>query len=151
MFGSRDARVSNQAEITETSQSFGEKSQFQSVIGAIDGCHIQIKAPKQNHQLFITRKKFYSIVVLTCCNSKMDFTYFWAGNPDSTHDATVLRMSDLYQFSDFKIHIGYCILRNSTFPLMQWCITPYRDFHKLTQQQNNFNTVHSQCRQVIKC
>ena len=30
-----------------TSQHFGEKSEFQNIIGAVDGSHIQIKAPKQ--------------------------------------------------------------------------------------------------------
>lgn len=43
--------VTTQAEIIEISQSLGEKSQFQNGIGAVDGCHIQIKVPKQTSLL----------------------------------------------------------------------------------------------------
>ena len=35
------------AKINETSQQFGEKSEFQNILGAIDGSHIPIKAPTQ--------------------------------------------------------------------------------------------------------
>ena len=63
----------------------------------------RLKLLSNNHKLFIPGKKFYSIAVLTCCNSKMDFTYFWEGNQDGTHDATVLRMSDLY-FHSFILY-----------------------------------------------
>lgn len=131
-------------QIMETSRQFGEKSQFQNIIGAIDGSHIQIKAPRQQPH----RKKFYSIVLLAFCNSKMEFNYVWTGNPGSTHDATVLRSSDL--FNSDKIPNGYCILGDSAFPIMEWLITPFRDCGNLSQQQKRFNCIHSQCRQV-KC
>jgi hypothetical protein len=94
--------------------------------------------------------KFYSLVLMACCNSKMMFTYLWTGNPGSTHDATVLCMSDLFQFSDANIPGGYCILGDSAFPIMRWCITPFRNCGNLTQQQKKFNKMHSQCRQVIE-
>jgi hypothetical protein len=48
-----------QAELMETSQSFGEKCEFQNVIGAIDGCHIQIKAPKQQPHAYFNRKVLF--------------------------------------------------------------------------------------------
>lgn len=135
-------------QIMETSRQFGEKSQFQNIIGAIDGSHIQIKAPRQQPHAYFNRKKFYSIVLLACCNSKMEFNYVWTGNPGSTHDATVLRSSDL--FNSDKIPNGYCILGDSAFPIMEWLITPFRDCGNLSQQQKRFNRIHSQCRQVIE-
>ncbi|XP_062617902.1 putative nuclease HARBI1 [Saccostrea cucullata] len=137
------------AKMNETCQQFGEKSEFQNILGAIDGSHIPIKAPVQQPQAYFNRKKFYSIVLLACCNSKMEFTYVWTGNPGSTHDATVLRFSDLFQNSN-KIPNGYCILGDSAFPIMEWLITPFRDCGNLTQQQRRFNYVHSKCRQVIE-
>lgn len=139
------------AEINETSQHFGDNSEFQNIIGAVDGSHIQIKAPKQQPHAYnyFNRKKFYSIFLLACCNAKMEFTYVWTGNPGSTHDATVLRSSDLFQNHD-KIPNSYCLLGDSAFPILEWLITSFRDCGNLTQEQRRFNRVHSRCRQVIE-
>ena len=79
----------------------------------------------------------------------MEFTNASTGNPGSTHDATVLRYSDLFQNSD-KIPNGYFILGDSAFPIMEWLITPFRDCGNLNQQQTSFNHVHNKCRLVIK-
>lgn len=79
----------------------------------------------------------------------MEFTYVWTGNPGSTHDATVLRSSDLFQNHD-KIPNSYCLLGDSAFPILEWLITSFRDCGNLTQEQRRFNRVHSRCRQVIE-
>ena len=139
-----------QADFDDTSRDFSQKCQFQNVVGAIDGSHIPITAPKHHPHAYFNRKKFYSIVLLASCNSRMEFNYVWTGNPGSTHDATVLRTSDLFENSDTKIPAGSYILGDSAFPIMGWLITPFRDCGNLTQQQKLFNKVHSQCRQVIE-
>ena len=50
------------AEINETSQHFGEKSEFQNIIGAVNGSHIhvQIKSSKQQDHAYFNRQ-IYSI------------------------------------------------------------------------------------------
>lgn len=106
----------------------------------------QSKSLKQP-QAYFNRTRFYSIVLLACCNSKMEFSYAWIGNPGSTHDATV--SPDLYQNSHKRPN-GYCILGDSAFPIMEWLITPFRDCGNLNEQQKRFNHTHSQCRQVIE-
>ena len=141
--------LNTQAEFIETSRQFSEKSQLQNVIGAIDGCHIPIKAPTRQPHAYFNRKHFYSIVLLGCCNAKMEFNYVWTGNPGSTHDATVLS-SDLFQNSPDKILPGYYLLGDSAFPILEWLITPFRNLGNLTQQQKRFNKIHSQSRQVIE-
>ena len=125
------------------------KSLFQNVVGAIDGCHIQIKAPHHQPNAYYNRKKFHSIVLLGCRIAKMEFNYVWTGNPGSTHDTTVLRSSDLFQNSNVKIPPGYYLLGDSAFPILEWLITPFRDCGNLTRQQKLFNKTHSQCRQVL--
>jgi hypothetical protein len=139
-----------QADFIETSREFSEKSQFQNVVGAIDGCHIQIKALHHQPNAYYNRKIYHSIVLLGCCNAKMEFNYVWTGNPGSTHDAPVLRSSDLFQNSNVKIPPGYYLLGDSAFPILEWLITPFRDCGNLTRQQKLFNKTHSQCRQVIE-
>ena len=135
---------SNQQECNATSDQFSEKSHWlKNVIGAIDGCHIQIKAPKHQPYAYFNRKQFYSIILLGCCNSKMEINYVWTGNPGSTHDATVLRSSDLFQNSDVKIPADFYLLGDSAFPILDWLITPFRDFGNLTLEQKRFNKAHS--------
>ena len=87
-----------------------------------------IKAPTQQPQANFNRKNY--TIVLACCNSKMEFTYASTGNPGSTHDAPVLRYSDLFQNSD-NIPSGYCILGDSAFPIMEWLRTPIPRLWKL--------------------
>lgn len=115
----------------ETSASFGQLSELQGVVGAIDGTHIQIKAPINHAPAYYNRKKFHSLVLLATCDSNLCFTYAWTGNPGSTHDATVLRSSDLFQQADNLIEPGYYVLGDSAFPLTRWLITPFRDLGNL--------------------
>jgi hypothetical protein len=91
---------STQAQINDTCSRFGERSQFQTIIGAIDGCHIAINVPRHSPYSYFDRKRFYSVVLLASCKANTEFNYVWTGNPGSTHDATVLRSSDLFQQSN---------------------------------------------------
>ena len=55
-------------------EGFSEKSKFPNVVAAIDGSHIPIKAPKDNHEDYFNRKHFYSFLVqgivdfFICCH-----------------------------------------------------------------------------------
>lgn len=129
---------------------FGERSQFQTIIGAINGCHIAINAPRHSPHSYFNRKRFYSVVLLAPCKTNTEFNYVWTGNPGSTHDATVLRRSDLFQQRNEKIPQGYILLGDSAFPILRWLITPFRDHGNLTREQKKFNKTHSSCRVVIE-
>ena len=55
---------STRAEIGRKIEGFSEKSKFPNVVAAIDGSHIPIKAPKENHgEDYFNRKHFYSFLV----------------------------------------------------------------------------------------
>ena len=47
-----------------------EKRGFPQCVGAIDGTHIPIIAPKENPEDYFNRKHFYSINVQAICDSK---------------------------------------------------------------------------------
>jgi len=49
----------SRAEIGRKIEGFPEKSKFPNVVAAIDGSHIPIKAPKENHEEYFNRKHFY--------------------------------------------------------------------------------------------
>ncbi|XP_061186829.1 putative nuclease HARBI1 [Saccostrea echinata] len=109
------------ARIQEISNAFGDISGFQNMLGAVDGSHISIK-----------------------------FTYVWTGNPGSTHDASVLRSSELFAQSGELFPQGFYLLGDSAFPLLGWLVTPFKDYGNLTRNQRLFNVCHSKSRPVIE-
>ena len=63
------------------------------VVGAIDGSHINIKAPRQNSSAYVNRKDVHSIVLQAVCRSDMWFTDCYAGEVGSVHDVTVFNIA----------------------------------------------------------
>lgn len=59
------------------------------VIGAIDVCHIAIKAPEAQQDSYLNRKFFHSINLQGICPARKLFTNIFVGFPGSAHDARV--------------------------------------------------------------
>jgi hypothetical protein len=53
------------------------------VIGAIDGCHIPIKAPRENDSEYINRKCFHSLQLQAVCDDNLMFLDVYCGWPGS--------------------------------------------------------------------
>ena len=64
-------------------------------MGALDGSHIPIKAPKDDPNEYVNRKSFYSIVFQGVADANGKFLHVSTGYAGSIHDARVLRMSAL--------------------------------------------------------
>lgn len=124
---------------------------FPSVIGAIDGTHIQIEAPLHGAKSYYNRKHFHSVVLQAVCVDDLRFTDINVGWPGRVHDAKVLRNSSLWDTGFEKCDNGlYHLLGDGAYPLKEWLITPYRDNGHLTVQQKRFNVSLSSKRQVIE-
>ena len=54
---------STRAKISRKIEGFSEKSKVPNVVAAIDGSHIPIKAPRENHKDYFNWKHFYSYLV----------------------------------------------------------------------------------------
>ena len=83
---------------TETSQAiqkFRDISHFPQVVGALDGSHIPIKAPKEDSNEYVNRKSFHSIVLQGVADANGKFLHVSTGYAGSTHNARLLRMSSL--------------------------------------------------------
>ena len=135
-------------------EGFERRRGMKQVLGAIDGSHIAIKAPRENQDAYINRKGFHSIVLQAVCNHKLAFTDCYAGWPGATRDARVLRRSDLFtritadkegMFPENNYMLG-----DSAYPLTTWLMPPFRDIGHLTPQQRNYNFLHSSSRIVIE-
>ena len=62
-------------------------------MGAADGTHVPIKAPKTNHEDYFNRKHFFSYVMQGVVDSAGLYLSVSTGYPGSLQDARVLRLS----------------------------------------------------------
>lgn len=120
------------------------------VIGAIDGCHIPIKAPHMEPVAYVNRKGFHSVLLQAVVDSRMFFIDCCAGWPGSVHDARVFRNSPLFSYGPNVCSPRRFIIGDAAYPLLQWLLVPYRDNGRLTPVQRNFNFVHSATRCIVE-
>ncbi|XP_048259404.1 uncharacterized protein LOC124149722 [Haliotis rufescens] len=105
------------------------------VIGAIDGCHIPIKAPSSHQEDYNNRKMTHTVILQAVCDSHGVFTDCFAGVPGSAHDARVFSHSNLSQSfqSDVAQHFPdekYHLVGDSAYmyALKKWLMVPYKDY-----------------------
>ncbi|XP_055379496.1 putative nuclease HARBI1 [Condylostylus longicornis] len=123
------------------------------VIGCIDGCHIQISAPKNDSISYFNRKQVHSMVLQAVCDSNLKFIDVFFGCPGSCHDAAVWENSPLakdVKTGKRKLFNESFLLGDSAYPLSKFLIVRYRDNGFLTDQQNRFNYIHSSTRVIIE-
>ncbi|XP_018360987.1 PREDICTED: putative nuclease HARBI1 isoform X1 [Trachymyrmex cornetzi] len=125
------------------------------VIGAIDGCHIEIEAPKFDAASYRTSKKKYAVQLQAICDASLVFTDCFAGYPGAVHDVRVLHNSPLYRDAMRNERAlfpngEYLVGDKGYQPVRTWLITPYRDTGALTQAHKDFNNILSRTRQVIE-
>ena len=83
-------------ELARVIANYKEKWGFPICAGAIDGTHIPISTPQQNHASYINRKSYHSIVMQALVDSSYLFRDIVVGWPGSVHDARVFSNSQLY-------------------------------------------------------
>ncbi|XP_023240779.1 putative nuclease HARBI1 [Centruroides sculpturatus] len=142
----------NQEKAFKTSDYYTKKFGFPGVIGVVDGKHMAIKAPRNDHSSYYNRKQFYSVILQAVCNEKLLFTDCYVGEAGSVHDACVYRRSTLSKRIDEGVGfpIDTHLLGDAAYPLNKYLLTPYRDNGHLTEIQSYFNTKLSKCRSSIE-
>ncbi|XP_064651986.1 putative nuclease HARBI1 [Lineus longissimus] len=132
------------------SEGFEKYSHFPGAIGAIDGCHIKIKAPTKNPNSYVNRKKFHSVVLQGVCDDALAFTHVYTGWPGCTHDARVFNNSSVFQEAAAKFETDEFLLGDSAYPIQPWLMTPYKDYGNITRDQKRYNKRHNSARVVIE-
>lgn len=135
---------------------FEEASGFPGVVGAIDGCHIELmRGPSQNPMSYVNRKGFHSILLQGICDYQMKFIHCYAGEAGSVHDACMLRRSDIFNLvaarddSPFFPN-GSHIVGDMAYPLMSWLMVGFKDNGHLSHEQKKFNHKLAIARCVIE-
>ena len=77
--------------LQDITKEFEDMRGMPSVIGAIDGSHIPIKAPVLCPENYINCKGFHSVILQAVCDHRMLFADCYAGWPGSVHDARVFK------------------------------------------------------------
>ncbi|CAH3121983.1 unnamed protein product [Porites lobata] len=122
-------------ELTRVIANYKEKWGFPMCAGAIDGTHIPISTPQQNHASYINRKSYHSIVMQAIVDSSYLFRNIVVGWPGSVHDARVFSNSQLYALGcsgrlfppDVKEEIlgqeiHPVILGDPAYPMLNWLL-----------------------------
>ncbi|XP_067635191.1 putative nuclease HARBI1 isoform X2 [Eurosta solidaginis] len=140
--------------LQKNSEKFYRKQRIPGVIGAIGCTHIAIKAPKGQQEMYLDRKKTYSIVLQAVVDADKKFIDVTCGEPGSLHDHRVLRRSKLFDDADRlyeEMFAGsYFLIGDSAYPTTKWLVPSYKDYGNLTQGQLKFNEIHSSTRMVVQ-
>ena len=143
---------------------YGFESKWQMIqcAGAIDGCHIPVKPPAQNHTDFYNRKGWYSIILQGVVDHNYLFTDVMVGWPGSVHDARVLANSNLYYkaINKKKLNSNHIkilgkdiypyLLGDSAYPLNTWLMKPFPHNSVLSDSQKSYNYRLSRARIVVE-
>nr|CAI5846438.1 unnamed protein product [Callosobruchus analis] len=128
----------------------GFRKMINGVVRAIDGCHINIKKPREDAPSYCNRMAKYSILIQGVCDHNKKFIDLLVGEAGSIHDARLLKRSSLYE----KCVKGFLqrdfLLGDSAYPCLNWSIPPFRDNGNLTPNQREFNYRHSATRIKIE-
>ena len=140
---------------------FRTKWGFPQCIGAIDGTHIPIIAPKDHPLDYFNRKGYHSILLQALVDDEYRFLNVNTGWPGSVHDARMLSNSRLIQRCEaetflpkWEVSLGttrvpLLILGDPAYPLQPWLMKPFSDTG-LTPRQRKFNYQLSRSRVVVE-
>ncbi|XP_041372407.1 putative nuclease HARBI1 isoform X2 [Gigantopelta aegis] len=145
-------RWPNEQQRQDIAQAVQGTSGFPGVIGYLDGTHIRLSAPIGGDRDYYNRKGFPSMQLQVVVDPNMTIISAYTGWPGCTHDARVLRNSQLFHKAEAGelFSPNQHIFADSAYPLRNWLITPIRNVGNLTPQQRRFNTKCSGQRQTVE-
>ncbi|XP_064485996.1 putative nuclease HARBI1 [Ornithodoros turicata] len=140
------------ADLQDLAEKFKEVSGMPGVIGCIDGCYIPIRCPAHKiPSTYVNRHDMLSVTLQGVCDNSRRFLDISSGYPSKIHDARVFDLSDISRrLPSVCEQNRYHLLGDAAYPLREYLITPYKDYGNLSEQQVQFNFVHSSTRVLIE-
>ena len=156
-------RQPSRREIQSSIDGFERICCFPQVVGAVDGTHIEIRAPTECPEDYVNRKGFHSIQLQAVVDSSLRFTDIFVGYPGSVHDARVFSNSPLFRVHEHTgifpeegsrnicgVDVNALILGDSAYPLLPWLMKPFPESANMSAEKRNFNYKHSSTRMVVE-
>ncbi|KAJ1519237.1 hypothetical protein ONE63_011606 [Megalurothrips usitatus] len=143
-------------ECTIIEQQFRERAGFPGVIGAIDGCHVEIVAPADDQVSYTDRKMNHSIILQGICTASKIFTNVSIGTPGSRNDNRALALSSIFKQISLKSRTSvfyedrFHLVGDKAYPNRCWLLAPFKNYGNLTRRQRKYNYHHSVTRIVIE-
>lgn len=126
----------------------------------MDGCHVYIRAPVDDHTAYINRKNWYSILFQATVDLTGKFVEVSVWNVGRDHDAHVFQCSNIFDAMDAKVWVpgnptltlqGFTIptliVANAAYPLHTRLKTPHGG--RLNPEKIHYNRVHNEARSVV--
>jgi len=100
LFELRDEYIHFPETVAETATSietFQDLSRQPNIVGAIDGTHTPINAPRESPVDYFSRHQHHDFGIQAVADGNLLFLDFSTGYPGSMHEARILRNGTLYQ------------------------------------------------------
>ncbi|XP_047127272.1 putative nuclease HARBI1 [Hydra vulgaris] len=134
---------------------------FSQCVGAVDGCHIPILAPKDQAISYYNYKGWYSIVLFSVVDCRYRFIYTSVGSPSRNNDSYILQNSSLKAILESSLFdicckelgdslVPLCLIGDSAFPLTPHLLKPCPENLELSEIQKNFNKILCGARRVVE-
>ena len=150
------------AEIKAVMDEFEKQFHFPQIVGAIDGSHIEIKSPVENHEDYFNRKHYYCVNLQAIVDSELLFRHVAVGFPGCIHDSPVLQLSGLLDMANNRqiltaptrningVDVRPMFVGDSAYPLSNWLIKPFPDRGGLSGHERAFNKKLGAMRSVVE-
>ncbi|XP_050453259.1 uncharacterized protein LOC126852462 [Cataglyphis hispanica] len=120
-------------------ENFKSFAGIENVIGAIDGTYIPIKTPKEDAEVFNTRKCFYAYALQCIIESSLKFIDAYIRYPGSVSDRRIFTQSTIYKNIELNVRNYFdnksFIIGDKAYPLKTWCIPPYIEHKRLNNAE----------------
>lgn len=149
-------------DLLQVIRGYEDKCGFPMCAGAIDGTHIPILAPNKNHNDYVNRKGFHSVLMQAVVDCNYLFRDVVIGWPGSVHDAQVFSNSTIFEkgnenslFPDdltreiCGVDVPAVIIADAAYPLLPWLLKGY-PMNEATRSQRLFNYRLARARMTVE-
>jgi DDE superfamily endonuclease len=118
----------DQLERKAISKRIKKQYMFPNCVGIIDGTLLPLASrPLLHGENYLSRKKFYAIVMLVVCDDQSRILYYHVGWPGSVHDNRVWRTCALYKNHEQYFSRQEYLLGDSAFTASDLMIPPFKN------------------------
>ncbi|MCO5576370.1 hypothetical protein L7F22_030180 [Adiantum nelumboides] len=121
------------------------------VVGAIDGSHIPIIAPRDNHVDYFNRKGFHSILLQLTVAANCSIWNYDVGWAGSGHDSLNFSRSDIGQACARDELGNYCLVGDYAYPARPYMLVPFKGCkEELSRLKYYWNFIQSSTRMPVE-